>query len=193
MLRVAKVITNTTAEGPHERLALWVAGCDLACPGCCNPQLFARGAGTPIDRGGLERMLDDTADIEGITVLGGEPLQQPEGLDVLLRLAQERGLGTIVFTGYLLEAARRRPGFEAIDTSVDTWVDGPFDVHRPETRRRFIGSSNQRLHHRTPRYADPQLWIGRTRVEVRVAPDGSLEAHGLPRGVARLARSLNRP
>lgn len=192
MLRVAKVITKTTAEGPYERLALWVAGCDLACPGCCNPELFARDAGETIDRDGLARMLDDVSGVEGITVLGGEPLQQPEGLATLLRLARERRLGTLVFTGYLLDAAQRLTGFGAIDANVDTWVDGPFDVRRPEARRRFIGSSNQRLHHRTGRYADPQLWSGRTRVEVRIAPDGSLEAHGLPRGVARLTRSLNR-
>ncbi len=192
MLRVAKVITKTTAEGPYERLALWVAGCDLDCPGCCNPALFDREAGETVDAHGLAQMLDHAADVEGITVLGGEPLQQREGLAALLRLARERGLGTLVFTGYTLEDARRLPGFDAIDANVDTWIDGPFDVHRPEARRRFIGSSNQRLHHRTGRYADPQLWSGRPRVELRIAPDGSLEAHGLPRGVARLTRSLNR-
>ena len=193
MLRVAKVIAKTTAEGPHQRLAMWVAGCDLACPGCCNPDLFDPSAGEVVDDDGLARMLDDATEIEGITVLGGEPLQQPSGLAGLLRLARGRDLGTIVFTGYTLDTARTLAGFDAVDANVDTWIDGPFDVHRPERRRRFIGSSNQGLHHRTPRYADPTLWLGRTRVEIQIGPDGSVEAHGLPRAVARLTRGLNRP
>ncbi|MCR9166163.1 MAG: 4Fe-4S single cluster domain-containing protein [Nannocystaceae bacterium] len=192
MLRVAKVIPKTTAEGPHERLALWVAGCDLACPGCCNPELFAPEAGTSLDRSALARLIEDASDVEGITVLGGEPLQQPGGLAFVLRLARARGLGTIVFTGYTLGAAQRLPDFDEVDANVDTWVDGPFDARRPETRRRFIGSSNQRLHHRTSRYADATLWNGRTRVEVRIGPGGAVEAHGLPRGVARLRRALHR-
>jgi anaerobic ribonucleoside-triphosphate reductase activating protein len=192
MLRVAKAIAKTTAEGPHERLALWVAGCDLGCPGCCNPDLFDPDAGRPLQRDALERLLDRSPDVEGVSVLGGEPLQQPEGLATFLALARARDLGTIVFTGFTLEAARTLPHFEPVDANVDTWIDGPFDVHRLDRRRRFIGSSNQGLHHRTPRYADPELWRGRTRVEVHIGPDGALEAHGLPRGVTRLTRGLNR-
>ena len=189
MLRVAKIIPRTTVEGPHERCAIWVAGCDLACPGCCNPELFDPGAGevTPI-----EPLLDAArdAEVEGITVLGGEPLQQIEAVAALLDRAQVQGLGTILFSGYTLAHARSLPGFSRVWASLDTLVDGPFDVRRPERVRRFIGSANQGLHHRTERYAEPSLWRGPNRVEVRIDANGSIELHGMPRPVARFARSL---
>jgi anaerobic ribonucleoside-triphosphate reductase activating protein len=192
MLRVAKVIGRTSAEGPHERLALWVAGCDLACPGCCNPDLFDPASGNAMSRSALERLLDTARDagVEGITVLGGEPLQQVSALADLLEAARARSLGSIVYTGYTRAQALDQPGFDRIWSRLDTLVDGPFDRHQPELRRRFIGSANQGLHHRTARYADPALWRGPARVEVRVAPGGQVEVHGLPRPVARVGRVL---
>lgn len=189
MLRVARIIPKTSAEGPFERCAIWVAGCDLACPGCCNPELFDPASGTPT---ALDAVLDTAMDagVEGLTMLGGEPLQQPKALAALLEGAQARGLGTIVFSGYTLQRAQSLPGFSKIWAHLDTLVDGPFDVHRIEPSRRFIGSSNQQLHHRTERYAKASLWRGPARIEVRVDADGTVELHGMPRPVSRLARAL---
>ncbi len=196
LLRVAKTVPCTTAEGPHARLALWVAGCSLHCPGCCNPDLFDRDGGDLWHRDDLERALAsarlDPA-VEGITVLGGEPLEQPQGLTALLRAATTRGLGVVLFTGFTLAEARERPGFEAIWPHVDTLVDGRFDPTQPERIRRYVGSRNQTLVHRTSRYADPRLWTGPTRIEVRIDARGRVEAHGLPRPVARLRRVLRQP
>ncbi|MBV1856924.1 MAG: radical SAM protein [Nannocystaceae bacterium] len=193
MLRIAKVIPQTTAEGPFERCAIWVAGCDLACPGCCNPLLFDPNSVEPTAAADLLQLLDgaQAAGVEGITVLGGEPLQQPHGLAWFVRAAQARGLGVIAFTGYTLKQAQERPAFDEIWANLDTLIDGRFDRHQPELRRRFIGSSNQCLHHRTTRYAAPELWRGPQRIEVHVDSDGGIEVHGLPRSVSRLTRALS--
>lgn len=193
VLRVAKVIPQTTAEGPFERCALWVAGCDLACPGCCNPALFDPSSVEPTSAAALQNLLDRVcgAGVEGITVLGGEPLQQPQGLAWLASAAQARGLGVIAFTGYTLQEARKLSAFDEVWASLDTLIDGRFDAHKPELRRRFIGSANQRLHHRTPRYAEAELWRGPQRIEVRVDPSGGVEVHGLPKSVSRLKRALS--
>ena len=136
----------------------------------------------------LDRARD--AQVEGITVLGGEPLQQPVGLSWLAAQAQARGLGVIVFTGYTLEQAQHLDGLSLLWGNLDTLIDGPFDRYQPETRRRFIGSANQRLHHRTQRYAAPELWNGPQRIEVRIDAQGEVEVHGLPRSVSRLTRVL---
>lgn len=190
-MRIAKIIERTSVEGPHERLALWVAGCDLACPGCCNPELFDPSAGRVTTHEELAALLDRAAQaVEGITVLGGEPLQQIDALTWLLREASARGLGTLVFTGYTLQHARSLAGFDAVWPHIDTLVDGRFDARHLDRSRRFIGSSNQRLHHRTTRYNDDSLWRGPTQIEVRVDAHGSVEVHGLPRPVARVTRAL---
>ncbi len=39
-LRLGAVLDETLAEGPGLRFAVWVQGCSLRCPGCCNPHLF---------------------------------------------------------------------------------------------------------------------------------------------------------
>ena len=192
MLHVAKIVPQTSAEGPFERCALWVSGCDLACPGCCNAELFDPASGRAMSQASVGDVLDRAvaSGLEGITVLGGEPLQQMGGVSWLLREAQRRGLGTLVFTGYTLAQAQTRPGFSPLWQHVDTLIDGRFELQHREPARRFIGSSNQRLHHRTDRYADPSLWAGGARIEVRIGPGGLVEGHGLPGPLYRLRRAM---
>ena len=41
MLLVADIVAETVVEGPGKRLAIWVQGCEIRCPGCCNPRFFS--------------------------------------------------------------------------------------------------------------------------------------------------------
>lgn len=204
-IELAHVVPVSAAEGPHERFAIWVQGCTLRCPGCCNPELFERGRGHVVAIDELvEQVLAATRmhAIEGLTILGGEPLEQVPALIELCARVQQAGLGVIVFTGLELAAARERPGFAGLWPWIDTLVDGPFLVREPEPApdlggRRFIGSRNQGLHHRSDRYADPALWFGvglglDTSIEIRVGPDGRASVHGSPRLARSLVRQLGR-
>src|SRR5262245_49781002 len=95
MLELAHVVPVSAAEGPHERFAVWVQGCSLACPGCCNPELFERGRGWAI---AVDELLEQVLAaarvhaIEGLTVLGGEPLEQLPALIELCAGVQRAGL-----------------------------------------------------------------------------------------------------
>ena len=196
-LRVAHEVACTEAEGPHRRYALWVAGCSLRCPGCCNAELFDGGSG---ETRGVQTLVHRVAQaarrhrLEGVTVLGGEPLEQMAGVGALAAGVRARGLGVLVFTGYTLEQARDRPGFAALWSTIDTLVDGRFERAAPEPAppqgRRFLGSTNQRIHHRTARYAEPALWRGPRTAELQIAPDGRVSVHGFPSEVAPLRRRL---
>ncbi|MBC8073048.1 MAG: 4Fe-4S cluster-binding domain-containing protein, partial [Deltaproteobacteria bacterium] len=82
-IEIAYAVSCTAAEGPHLRFALWLQGCSLRCPGCCNPELFERGRGHARDTSALGGDVIAAArelGIEGITVLGGEPLEQADAL-----------------------------------------------------------------------------------------------------------------
>ncbi len=197
-LRVAHRVACTAAEGPHRRAAVWVQGCSLACPGCCNPELFATTGGEAIPVATLVAELAQWQmryDVEGLSILGGEPLQQMTSVTALAAAAQALGLGVIVFTGYTLEALRQRRGFAALTAVVDTLVDGRYDARTPEPPdgRRFVGSQNQRLLHHTTRYANATLWQGPQTVELQLASDGTFHVHGTPSLARNLARSLQRP
>src|SRR5439155_24200025 len=100
---IAQTVACTEEEGPGRRFALWIQGCQLRCPGCCNPEMlpFSGGRETPL--GDVLAELDAAIaqwDIEGITLLGGEPLAHAAGAAALGRAARRRSLSLMVFTGY---------------------------------------------------------------------------------------------
>src|SRR5262245_2527200 len=105
ILQVAQTVACTEAEGPGQLFALWFQGCPLRCPGCCNPE-FLPFKDRP------RRLADvltevaaahDRQGIEGITLLGGEPLAHAAEAVALARATRARGLTVMVFTGYTLE------------------------------------------------------------------------------------------
>lgn len=200
VLEIAAVVPVTTAEGPGRRFALWVQGCALRCIGCCNPRMLAHGRGTPRSVASLLAELDEARarhELEGLTLLGGEPLEQLPGVTALCEGAAQRGLGVLVFTGYRLEEARALPGFERLWPHVDTLVDGRYEAGEPEPSpehggRRFIGSRNQGLRHRSPRYRDPVLWHGSPRAEIRLDDDGGFSIHGEPGAIRDLLHAIGK-
>jgi anaerobic ribonucleoside-triphosphate reductase activating protein len=109
--------------------------------------------------------------VEGITLLGGEPLAHAAGGAGLARAVRARGLTVMVFSGYTLEEARRLPDPAVAELLglTDILVDGPYLRDQPESRRRWIGSANQQIHFLTDRYrADDPRWLLPNTLEVRL-------------------------
>ncbi|HEU0030194.1 MAG TPA: 4Fe-4S single cluster domain-containing protein [Kofleriaceae bacterium] len=199
MLRVATIIDETEAEGPGRRLALWVQGCTIQCPGCCNPEMFRPDRGTVMTADELGARLDRMhGQIEGISVLGGEPFEQPAGVLALVHAARQRGLTVMVYSGYTLAELRARPEPEVGEllAAIDLLVDGRYDRNHPEPPpplgRRWIGSTNQTVHYLSAAYTpdDPQMHTANT-VEVHWQ-DGKLLINGWPAGAAALAKLTRR-
>src|SRR5436190_7142258 len=150
-LRVAQTVPCTEAEGPGRRFALWFQGCPLRCPGCCNPEMLPFEGGQPISVADLLGQIRTAAaahQLEGITLLGGEPLAHAAGAAALARGAHALGLTVMVFSGYRLEEARSStdPAVQTLLADTDILVDGPYLREQPEGRRRWLGSANQRVH-----------------------------------------------
>src|SRR5215831_21043811 len=111
-LQVAQIVPCTEAEGPGRRFALWFQGCPLRCPGCCNPEMLPFIGGTTMPLAELVAQVLSAANqdgIEGITLLGGEPLAHAAGAAALARQVREMGLSVMVFSGYTVEEAQRLP------------------------------------------------------------------------------------
>jgi anaerobic ribonucleoside-triphosphate reductase activating protein len=174
-LSIAQSVRCTEAEGPGKRYALWFQGCPLRCPGCCNPEMLAFDGGRRVALLDVLRDIEEAAKelgIEGITLLGGEPLAHAAGAAALARAVRERNLTVMVFSGYTLEEARQLPdpAIPELLALTDILVDGPYIREQPETRRRWIGSANQRVHFLTDRYstADPRWSLSNT-LEIRLS------------------------
>jgi len=182
-LRVAAIVDDTEAEGPGRRWGIWLQGCSIRCPGCCNPEMFdeRRGREHPIDE--LAAQIE-ASPAEGITLLGGEPFDQAAGAAELARAARRLGKTVMVFSGYTRAELEARADAAALLAATDLLVDGRFDRERPEPPpplgRRWIGSTNQTMHFLTPAYApdDPRL-RGDNTVEIRWSAAG-LTINGWP-------------
>jgi anaerobic ribonucleoside-triphosphate reductase activating protein len=188
-LRVAQTVEDTEAEGPGKRFALWVQGCTLHCPGCCNPEMFAPDkGGTIVEVQDVAARILATRGLEGISVLGGEPFQQPEALAELCALVRAGGLTVMIYTGYTLAELRERPSAAALLAQADLLVDGRYEQGKPEPRRRWIGSSNQVMHFLTARYsaADARFSTPNT-VELRLVK-GQLTINGWPQAADALRK-----
>jgi anaerobic ribonucleoside-triphosphate reductase activating protein len=173
-LQVAQIIPRTEAEGPGRRFALWFQGCPLRCPGCCNPEMLPFEGGQRLTVVDVTRQVEEAArlqGVEGVTLLGGEPLAHAAGAAALARAVRGLGLSVMVFTGYEWEEAQRLPDPAVAEllAYTDILVDGPYVREQPETRRRWIGSANQRIHFLSDRYrADDPRWLLRNTLEVRL-------------------------
>lgn len=173
--QIAQIVPATEAEGPGLRFAVWFQGCPLRCPGCCNPEFLPFRGGTTTTVAELIGRLNDqvraTPTLEGISLLGGEPFAHAAAGAVLAEEARRLGLSAMIYSGYTLEDLRAK-GDADVDrllAQTDLLVDGPFLREQPDTARRWVGSTNQRLHFLTDRYdaADP-CWQQRNTLEIRV-------------------------
>jgi anaerobic ribonucleoside-triphosphate reductase activating protein len=177
VLRVATIVAQTEAEGPGKRFAVWLQGCSLRCPGCCNPEMFDERRGDAMTPSELAAQLP--AGIEGVTILGGEPFEQAGEAAEFVRLARARGLTAMVFSGYTIAELRERAEAGPLLDQLDLLVDGRYDRDRPEPKppkgRRWIGSANQVMHYLTSAYTpdDPQMRAANT-IEIRTSPRGLL-------------------
>ncbi len=181
-LNIARFLERSLSEGPGSRAVLWVQGCSILCPGCCNPGYLAKvdRQWVPVDQV-VERILMLT-DIEGVSFLGGEPFDQAEALGHIATQLQMHGLSVVTFTGYLIEDLQNRPdeGAQRLLASTDLLIDGPFIQAQFTTERHWVGSSNQRLHFLTARYADVETRLSTTQtntIEIRVS-ENSIDVNG---------------
>jgi anaerobic ribonucleoside-triphosphate reductase activating protein len=180
-INVAMIVDQTEAEGPGRRLAVWVQGCPMRCAGCCNPEMLSfveRESWEPQEL--LKRAVHSA--VEGVSLLGGEPFSQAQGLSEFAALVQNAGLTVMVYTGYTLNElnAMADPAVRSLLAATDLLVDGRYERDLHSTKRRWIGSDNQGLHFLTTRYAqtDPRFYEGNT-VELRMR-GGRLSINGWP-------------
>ncbi len=157
-LRIHAFEPLSQASGPGSRAVLWVQGCDQNCPGCYSWEMSDPGAGDLMSLDDLfQGIISMGASIEGISVSGGEPLQQMEPLLALLkRVRQETDLSVVLFTGYTWQAVQAMPEAETLLAHVDVLVAGPYDETQP-LNNQLRSSANQTVHLITERYTRDEL------------------------------------
>ncbi|WUH97827.1 radical SAM protein [Spirillospora sp. NBC_00431] len=156
-LRLHSFEPYSETGGPGVRAVVWLQGCTLGCPGCFVPDTHPSG-GHEITADELFAYIAVLGGrIEGVTITGGEPLQQFRPLlRLLTRIRAETALSVLVLTGYSWDELVRMPGAAALRERVDVLFAGRYERDL-RIRHGLRGSSNKTVHLFTDRYTAADL------------------------------------
>lgn len=180
-MQIARVEEHTSVEGPGIRTAVWLQGCSIGCSDCCNPEMHDSSRGERIT---AEELADAVihARADGLTLVGGEPLDQSGEVRELLQILRSSGYhGIIMFSGYTWQQILADPARMQAAALCDLVIAGPFDKSRSPGSRRWIGSDNQTLHFVTDFYSQlAENWPAFVKEIEIVIGDGEILVNGTP-------------
>ncbi len=150
-IRIAGYYHDSLTEGSGRRSSVLFQYCPLKCIGCWTPQLHSKEAGDLISVEKLTQLLlDPNYERDGVTILGGEPFAQPEGLNALVKALRSKNCPHIVcYSGYTLEVLRekavRQPAIGEVLGKIDILIDGAYVESLSSGAGLWTGSGNQRV------------------------------------------------
>ena len=144
-MRIAGIVNDSIVDGPGLRLAIFAQGCPHHCPGCHNPESHDFAGGSDMDTEEIIARMDANPLLDGITLTGGEPFEQPDACRILADAAHARGLNVWAYSGYTFEQLCAVPEKRRLLEACDVLVDGPFLLAERSLDLRFRGSKNQRV------------------------------------------------
>ncbi len=144
-IKISGVVNDSIVDGAGFRLTVFTQGCPHHCPGCHNPQTHDPEGGFWSDTEDILRVAKENPLLDGITLSGGDPFEQPLPCTELAKGAHEIGLNVWTYTGYTWEALLAEGGDrQKLLEATDILVDGPFLEKERSLELRFKGSRNQR-------------------------------------------------
>jgi anaerobic ribonucleoside-triphosphate reductase activating protein len=149
------------SNGPGVRVVLWVAGCEIHCKGCQNPESWDFCAGKLFDENAKKELFESLNKpyIQGIAFSGGHPLENKnvEDIYLLIKEIQEKfpTKDIWLYSGYTWESIFPKVNIDMFNVNnvyrkevvsmCDVLVDGPYIEEQRDITLAFRGSKNQRL------------------------------------------------
>ena len=173
-MRINTTQNYSLVNGPGRRFVVWFQGCSIHCNGCINKHMWSKTGGKSISVKKLVSMIPK--DVDGVTISGGEPLDQYLELLKLLKVLHPK-YEIFLTSGYRLEDIVIR--FPKVLEYIDILIDGPFDKTKLETSpTSWRGSTNQNvclLSDRAQKYKKSKSAYS---AEVIVSPNGDMSITG---------------
>lgn len=156
-MHYGEIKTNDIANGEGVRTTLFVSGCTRRCKNCFNQKTWDFNFGNLFDEKTAEYIFEVSSPdwIQGLTVLGGEPMEfeNQKGLLPLLKEFKKRYPNKDIwcFTGFtydedLISGGMRYSSVtDELLSLIDVLVDGRFIEELHDITLQFRGSSNQRV------------------------------------------------
>lgn len=134
------------ANGPGIRTSIFVTGCSLNCKNCFNKDYQNPSFGNPWTEKEDELIASYLSDpnVAGLTILGGEPFENAQGLISLLKKIKTNK-SIWIYSGYTYDFLIKNDDTLELLKLVDVLVDGPFIESMKDLNLYFRGSRNQRI------------------------------------------------
>ena len=159
-MKISSIIPISEVNGPGPHYTIWVQGCTLNCPECFNPQTHDLLSG--IEKEIFYLVKDITKywlknKIVGVTLSGGEPLQQiDEVIELTSQIKSQTNLGIIILTGYNPDELHQLPKINLLTKNVDLIIAGRFR-EKLKIKSGLRGSSNKSYWHISDYYKKSDL------------------------------------
>ena len=146
-MRYNKIRKMDISNGEGVRVSIFMQGCTFNCKNCFNPETHSFDGGKEFTEDTINRVLElsGNENVEGLSILGGEPLHPKniEGTTLLSKRFKEKypNKNIWVWTGFLFENLKDSEVMKYIDVLIDgQYVD---ELHSPLLK--WKGSANQRV------------------------------------------------
>ena len=151
---IGRILYPITTLGPGNRLVIWTCGCSKHCSGCISPEWWEATNGNYYDLTAgqlgetIERLIESQQP-DGITISGGDPLEQAdELLDVLERISKKCS-DILVYTGFTLselQANCDKANLRRLTDNTSVLIDGRYEEALNDNKSPLRGSTNQSIH-----------------------------------------------
>lgn len=137
------------SNGKGVGVSLFVQGCSHHCPGCFNEETWDPNGGLEWTEKEEHILLEliKRPYIKRLSLLGGEPMEQPYDLYMLIHKVKELrpDISVWVYSGYTYEHIIQNDAMSKLLMISDYLVDGPYIEKLRDLSLPFRGSSNQRI------------------------------------------------
>lgn len=144
-MRYASIRSMDITNGDGIRVSIFFQGCKFRCKGCWNESTWDFNGGKEFTKE-IENKFIELAKqehIKGVSILGGEPFNQPpkEILSLLKNIKIKVGKPVYLWTGYEFDSIPKEY-IECLDY-LDMIITGQFVEELKDYKLKYRGSSNQ--------------------------------------------------
>lgn len=170
-----QIIENEHLYGPGKRLLIFLQGCSLHCKGCVNKHLWDFKCEKMLSKEDILRICE-IEKVDGITLHGGEPLDQAKDLLEVVKTLKEKKYTVILFTGYNKKEIKSYA--LAVWKLADIVISGRFIFSKQNFYLQFRGSTNQRVITHKGKYKNYKVKDGKTVSILSIDRSGNLNIKG---------------
>jgi anaerobic ribonucleoside-triphosphate reductase activating protein len=171
-------------NGPGNRFVLWTQGCSKGCSGCFNPETWSREIYKELSPLQLFEIIKNF-EVDGVTISGGDPLEQEDELLELLMLLSTMRLrkGVILFSGFTRAEISSNFIREQCLKYIDVLIDGRYEKNL-KIDFSLRGSSNQEFYFFSNKILSDELHFDQ---EIEIS---SLEGDIMMTGFPNISRKI---